>query len=125
METSSVIVSIIAIVGIVLVLIFLLRFVPLGLWITARTSGVRVRISTLVGMRFRRVNPSKIVLPMIKVTKAGLDISMNELEAHLMAGGSVDRVVDFSDCRSIGRRFHWSLSRAVPSTWPAAMCSRL
>ncbi len=94
METSSVIVSIIAIVGIVLVLIFLLRFVPLGLWITARTSGVRVRISTLVGMRFRRVNPSKIVLPMIKVTKAGLDISMNELEAHLMAGGSVDRVVD-------------------------------
>ncbi|HIQ83938.1 MAG TPA: flotillin-like protein FloA [Candidatus Pullichristensenella stercorigallinarum] len=94
METSSFIVSIIAIVGIVLVLIFLLRFVPLGLWITARTSGVRVRISTLVGMRFRRVNPSKIVLPMIKVTKAGLDISMNELEAHLMAGGSVDRVVD-------------------------------
>ena len=94
METPSVIVSIIAIVGIVLVLIFLLRFVPLGLWITARTSGVRVRISTLVGMRFRRVNPSKIVLPMIKVTKAGLDISMNELEAHLMAGGSVDRVVD-------------------------------
>ena len=94
METSSFIVSIIAIIGIVLVLIFLLRFVPLGLWITARTSGVRVRISTLVGMRFRRVNPSKIVLPMIKVTKAGLDISMNELEAHLMAGGSVDRVVD-------------------------------
>ena len=45
-------------------------------------------------MRFRRINPSKIVLPMIKATKAGLNVNMNELEAHLLAGGSVDRVVD-------------------------------
>ncbi|HIS03713.1 MAG TPA: flotillin-like protein FloA [Candidatus Pullichristensenella avicola] len=86
--------SFVAIIAIVLVLILFLRFVPLGLWISARASGVRVRIISLITMRFRRVNPFKIVLPMIKATKAGLDLSMNELEAHLLAGGSVDRVVD-------------------------------
>ena len=48
----------------------------------------------MVGMRLRRINPSKVVLPMIKATKAGLRLNMNELEAHLLAGGSVDRVVD-------------------------------
>ena len=75
-------------------LILFLRFVPLGLWISARAAGVRVRIVSLIAMRFRRVNPFKVVLPMIKATKAGLDLDMNELEAHLLAGGSVDRVVD-------------------------------
>ncbi len=55
---------------------------------------MHISIFSLVGMRFRRINPSKIVLPMIKATKAGLNVNMNELEAHLLAGGSVDRVVD-------------------------------
>ena len=71
-----------------------LRFFPIGLWISAAASGVRISIFSMVGMRFRRINPSKVVLPMIKATKAGLNVSMNELEAHLLAGGSVDRVVD-------------------------------
>ena len=94
MTTGSIVVSFIAIIGIILVLILFLRFVPLGLWISARAAGVRVRIISLIAMRFRRVNPFKVVLPMIKATKAGLDLDMNELEAHLLAGGSVDRVVD-------------------------------
>ena len=94
MTTGSIVVSFIAIIGIILVLILFLRFVPLGLWISARAAGVRVRIVSLIAMRFRRVNPFKVVLPMIKATKAGLDLDMNELEAHLLAGGSVDRVVD-------------------------------
>ena len=57
-------------------------------------SGVKVSIGSLVGMRIRRITPSKLVYPLIKATKAGLDLNMNELEAHLLAGGSVDRVVD-------------------------------
>ena len=94
MPTSSVILSFVAILGILIVLILFFRFVPLGLWISARASGVRLRIISLITMRFRRVTPSKIVLPMIKATKAGLDLNMDELEAHFLAGGSVDRVVD-------------------------------
>ena len=69
-------------------------FVPVGLWITALFTGVRVRISTLIGMRLRRVIPSRIVNPLIKATKAGLTIAIDDLEAHYLAGGNVDAVID-------------------------------
>ena len=71
-----------------------LHFVPLGLWISALAADVRVSIITLVGMRMRRVPPSKIILPLIKANKAGLDVQVNQLEAHYLAGGNVDKVVD-------------------------------
>ncbi|MDD4602090.1 hypothetical protein SDC9_08966 [bioreactor metagenome] len=71
-----------------------LHFVPLGLWISAIAAGVNVGIFTLVGMRLRRVPPSHIVLPLIKANKAGLDVNVNQLEAHYLAGGNVDRVID-------------------------------
>lgn len=71
-----------------------LSFVPLGLWIAALAANVRVGILTLVGMRLRRVPPTKIVNPLIKAVKAGLDVDVNKLEAHYLAGGNVDRVVN-------------------------------
>ncbi|MBP2626363.1 MAG: hypothetical protein H6Q68_1074 [Firmicutes bacterium] len=71
-----------------------LHFVPLGLWISAIAAGVRVGIFTLVGMRLRRVPPARIVMPLIKANKAGLEVTVNQLEAHYLAGGNVDRVVD-------------------------------
>ena len=71
-----------------------LNFVPLALWISAIAAGVNVGIFNLVGMRFRRVPASHIVLPLIKANKAGLDVNVNQLEAHYLAGGNVDRVID-------------------------------
>ena len=75
------------------VLLFL-HFVPLGLWISALAADVNVGILTLVGMRMRRVPPAAIILPLIKANKAGLDVQVNQLEAHYLAGGNVDKVVD-------------------------------
>ena len=91
-ESGVAFLILLAVILILLVVFF--TFFPLGLWISAAASGGHISIFSLVGMRFRRINPSKIVLPMIKATKAGLNVNMNELEAHLLAGGSVDRVVD-------------------------------
>ena len=71
-----------------------LHFVPLGLWISALAAGVKVSIMTLIGMRLRRVSPAQIVLPLVKANKAGLDVTVDQLEAHYLAGGDVDRVVD-------------------------------
>lgn len=71
-----------------------LHFVPIGLWISALAADVHVGIFTLIGMRMRRVPPSKIILPLIKANKAGLDVNVNQLEAHYLAGGNVDKVVD-------------------------------
>lgn len=69
-------------------------FVPVGLWITALFSGVRVKISNLIGMKLRRVRASKIIYPLIKATKANVKIDIGELEAHYLAGGNVNNVVD-------------------------------
>ena len=81
--------------GIVLVLLVLfLTFVPLGLWISSMAAGVRVSVFNLIGMRLRRVVPARIIMPLIKATKAGISISSNQLEAHYLAGGNVDGVVD-------------------------------
>ncbi len=79
--------------GIIALSVFF-TFVPVMLWISALASGVRVGIFTLVGMRLRRVIPSRIVNPQIKATKAGLGLTTNQLESHYLAGGNVDRVVN-------------------------------
>jgi len=71
-----------------------LHFVPVGLWISALAAGVNVGIFTLIGMRLRRVPPAQIVMPLIKANKAGIEVNVNQLEAHYLAGGNVDRVVD-------------------------------
>ena len=73
-------------------------FFPVTLWISALAAGVRVSIFTLVGMRLRRVIPSRIVNPLIKAHKAGLDVTINQLESHYLAGGNVDRVVNALNC---------------------------
>ena len=78
----------------ILFFIILLNIVPVGLWISALAAGVRVSLTSMVAMRLRRVPPRVIVLPMIKADKAGIDVEQNQLEAHYLAGGNVDRVVD-------------------------------
>jgi len=81
-------------IAILIFIIIFLRFVPVGLWISALSSGARVGIFSLIGMRLRRVAPHKIVLPLIKLTKAGIPIPVSQLEAHFLAGGRVDAVVN-------------------------------
>jgi uncharacterized protein YqfA (UPF0365 family) len=80
--------------AIIVVLSLFFSFVPVALWISASAADVKVSIGTLVGMRLRRVVPSKIVNPLIKATKAGIEMPINKLEAHHLAGGNVDRVVN-------------------------------
>lgn len=81
--------------GIIFLLIVLFFvFVPVGLWISSMAANVKISIFNLIGMRLRRVTPSRIVIPLIKATKAGLKININQLEAHYLAGGNVDKVVD-------------------------------
>lgn len=85
----------IVILGIVCLLVVLFFiFVPIGLWISAIASGTKVGVFNLIGMKLRRVKPARIVMPLIKATKAGLNVKVNQLEAHYLAGGNVDGVVN-------------------------------
>lgn len=77
-----------------LIIVLFFTFVPVGLWISSIAANVKLSIFNLIGMRLRRVTPSRIVIPLIKATKAGLKLNINQLEAHYLAGGNVDKVVD-------------------------------
>ena len=88
-------ISILIIVVSVFALMMILYFVPIGLWITAYFSGVKVKIfSDLIGMRLRKVSPQVIVRNLIAGTKAGIQLNSSLLEAHFLAGGNVTKVVN-------------------------------
>lgn len=93
MDDPIIIYLIVIALGVVVISVFL-SFFPVVLWLSAWASGVRIGIITLVAMRIRRVVPSRIVNPLIKATKAGLGVNINQLESHYLAGGNVDRVVN-------------------------------
>lgn len=87
-----VVISLIGIIGLLVVLFFV--FVPVGLWISSLAANVKISIFNLIGMKLRRVTPSRIVMPLIKATKAGMNLGVNQLEAHYLAGGNVDNVIN-------------------------------
>ena len=93
MELSGA-VALLLLVGIAVVLFLFFYFIPVGLWISAYFSGVAVNLLTLVGMRLRKVNPTAVIRPMISATKAGLNLEIDKLEAHYLAGGNVQQVVN-------------------------------
>jgi uncharacterized protein YqfA (UPF0365 family) len=77
-----------------IVLIIFFWFIPVRLWIAALASGAHVGLFTLVAMRLRRVPPKSIVEPRISCVKAGLEVPLNFLEGHFLAGGNVPVVVN-------------------------------
>jgi len=81
------------IAGIFILLIIILYYIPVGLWFSALVSDVRISLLQLFLMRFRKVPPSVIVRALIEGTKAGLVLNRDELEAHFLAGGHVEKVV--------------------------------
>ena len=91
MDSVQLTLGIIILLVIILVAVFL-RYVPLGLWIRALSSGVKIKISTLIGMRLRRISPHRLVDALIMVRKAGLNITVDQLEKHFLAGGNIERV---------------------------------
>lgn len=92
-DVNTMWIGIVIVLAVIFVGIFL-RFFPMGLWISALASGVHISIGTLVGMRIRRIQPQRLVYPLIKANKAGLNLTISKLETHFLAGGNVDRVIN-------------------------------
>ncbi len=88
----DVLMIVILVAAVVIISVFF-RYVPVGLWIRARASGVPLTIMMLIGMRLRRISPHLLVDALITANKAGLDVSINQLERHFLAGGNIERVV--------------------------------
>lgn len=81
------------VVAVIVLLIIMLYFIPIGLWFSALVSGVKISLLQLFLMRFRKVPPGVIVRALIEGTKAGVPLNRDALEAHFLAGGHVARVV--------------------------------
>jgi uncharacterized protein YqfA (UPF0365 family) len=81
-------------IGAIFLLWLLFYFIPVGLWFTALVSGVRISLLQLILMRWRKVPPGVIVTSMIAAHKAGLHLKRDDLEAHYLAGGHVQSVVN-------------------------------
>jgi len=88
-ESSILLIAFVALIG----FFILMYFVPVGLWISANVSGVRVTILELIGMRIRRIPVSVIVNSLVTARKAGLSVTSNDLQTHFMAGGNVPNVI--------------------------------
>jgi Uncharacterized protein conserved in bacteria len=81
-------------VALFILLIIFFYYVPFLLWISAKVSGVSISLIQLFLMRIRKVPPHAIVRCMIEAHKAGLNtIRRDDLEAHYLAGGHIERVV--------------------------------
>lgn len=91
-------------VGLVFLIIFLLLlvaivvlicvFVPLKLWFKTITSGVYISMVRLANLKQRKYDLNKITDCYISIKKAGLNLSLNELETHLLSGGDINNVVN-------------------------------
>jgi uncharacterized protein YqfA (UPF0365 family) len=91
---GSIGIYIVIIVGSIIGLWIIFYFIPVGLWFSALISGVRISLLQLILMRWRKVPPSVIARAMIEAHKAGLkDIKRDEMEAHYLAGGHVEKVI--------------------------------
>ena len=78
----------------VLLLAIFFYYVPFLLWISAKVSGVNISLIQLFLMRIRKVPPYIITRAMIEAHKAGIKtLTRDELEAHYLAGGHVEKVV--------------------------------
>lgn len=94
MDNLSLFSSVAFLIGVIVVLSIFFHFVPFFLWLSAKVSGVRISLIQLFLMRIRNVPPSVIVPSLIEAHKAGLsNITRDNLEAHYMTGGHVQRVV--------------------------------
>ncbi len=79
--------------GVIAFLVLFTYFIPIGLWISAAAAQVYVGLLTLVGMRLRRIPPPLIINSLVSASKAGLKLTTDNLEAHYLAGGDVNKVV--------------------------------
>ena len=84
-----------SIIGVILLALIIVMWVmvPFKLWFRALVSSAHISMIKLIGMKLRKVDLQLIVLNYITAKKAGLKITVDELETHFMAGGNVEKVV--------------------------------
>jgi uncharacterized protein YqfA (UPF0365 family) len=83
-----------AIIFLIIVIVFFtfLYYFPIGLWLRTVAAGVPLSISSLIRMRIIGIPPSVIVSNLVRSRKAGLNLTVDQMQSHFLAGGNVDNV---------------------------------
>jgi uncharacterized protein YqfA (UPF0365 family) len=103
-----------AIVGVIVLVLFVVLFNFIGLWIRALVSGAKVSFLDLVGMQLRKINGNAVVNARIQATRAGLNISQQEMESHILAGGNLMRVINaMINANKAGIDLSWQTATAI------------
>ena len=93
-ESSNSAVGWLIALGVVAVIIALvLSLVPVKVWFRALVSGAYISVGRLIGMKLRKIKLNMVVEAFIMAKKSGIDIDINEIETHYMAGGDINKVV--------------------------------
>ena len=99
---------------VIVLVFFFTAFSFIGLYVRALTSGARVSMLELVGMKLRKVNATSIVSARIQAMRAGLQIKQSEMESHLLAGGDVQRVIRaMIAANSASIELPWKIATAI------------
>ena len=93
LTTGWIVAIVVAAILFVAFIVTMLIMVPFRLWFRAFVSSAHISMLKLIGMKLRKVDCQLITLNYITARKAGLKITVDELETHFMAGGSVENVV--------------------------------
>lgn len=93
-DSNTITYGIVIVLIIVVLVIFLVLFQFVGLYIRALVSGAKVGFIDLIGMQLRKVNSNLVVNARIQATRAGLNVSQQEMESHILAGGNLMRVIN-------------------------------
>ena len=94
MFSNPIVIAILAVAGLIVLVLGVFLFQFLNLYIQALFSKAKVGIFDLIGMKFRKVDPKTIVISRIRAVKADLEVSVNQLETHYLAGGRVPSVIN-------------------------------
>ena len=94
MTTGAIIGLVVGVVVLLILIAILFGVLPIKIWFRSLVSGVKISMAKLIGMKWRGIKVTPLVDAYISAKKAGLDISIDELESHVLARGDVIKVVN-------------------------------
>ena len=111
-QPIAVAVTVVVLVVLIVVMATMMRF--LGLYVRALVSGAPVPLMNLIGMRLRRVDAKMLVDAWIQARRAGVEVTLTQMEAHVLAGGDLPHVMAaVIASRQAGKDLDWHQASVI------------
>ncbi len=106
-------IAIIALVVVGAIVAFFLIY-PIKIWWRAIISDAYIPLNKLLAMKLRKVNLNNVVIAYITSRKADIDLKIEDLETHVLAGGDIDKVIKaMISAKSAGIKLPLQVAKAI------------